>query len=139
MLFKKVFAIRFPYKQSNSGTDKSNNPGCNKLAYKTFDIVSLTESRFKRQHCDVAIVGGGIGGLYMAESLLRHKKETNVCVLERDTRLGGRIYDHVFPQVPDVYVGELFSWVGRVGSDDIGKGIVIAAGNMVSVLCIFFF
>ena len=57
--------------------------------------------------CDVAIVGGGLAGLYMAESLLRHKKETKVCVFERDTRLGGRIYDHVFPQVPDESVG---SW-----------------------------
>ncbi|XP_078374120.1 achacin-like isoform X3 [Oculina patagonica] len=59
--------------------------------------------------CDVGIVGGGISGLYMAESLLRHKKETKVCVFERDTRLGGRIYDHVFPQVPDESVG-LGAW-----------------------------
>ena len=44
----------------------------------------------------------------MAESLLRHKKETNVCVFEREVRLGGRIYDYVFPQVPDVYAGGLF-------------------------------
>ena len=43
----------------------------------------------------------------MAESLLRHKKETNVCLFEKSQRLGGRIYDHVFPQVPDVAVGEL--------------------------------
>lgn len=55
--------------------------------------------------CDVGIVGGGLAGLYMAESLLRHKKETKVCVFERDTRLGGRIYDYVFPQVPDESVG----------------------------------
>jgi len=57
--------------------------------------------------CDVGIVGGGLAGLYMAESLLRHKKETKVCVFERDTRLGGRIYDYFFPQVPDESVG---SW-----------------------------
>ena len=55
--------------------------------------------------CDVGIVGGGLAGLYMAESLLRHKKESTVCVFERDTRLGGRIYDYVFPQVPDESVG----------------------------------
>lgn len=55
--------------------------------------------------CDVGIVGGGLAGLYMAESLLRHKKETKVCVFERDTRLGGRIYDYFFPQVPDESVG----------------------------------
>ena len=56
--------------------------------------------------CDVAIVGGGLAGLYMAESLLRHKKETKVCVFERDVRLGGRIFDYVFPQVPDEVVGK---------------------------------
>lgn len=55
--------------------------------------------------CDVGIVGGGLAGLYMAESLLRHQKETKVCVFERDTRLGGRVYDYVFPQVPDESVG----------------------------------
>ncbi|XP_068753462.1 LOW QUALITY PROTEIN: flavin-dependent L-tryptophan oxidase VioA-like [Montipora capricornis] len=59
--------------------------------------------------CDVAIVGGGLSGLYMAESLLRHGKETQVCVFERDERLGGRILDHVFLQVPNVTVG-LGAW-----------------------------
>jgi len=53
----------------------------------------------------VAIIGGGIGGLYTAESLLRHGKETDVSVFERDVRLGGRIYDHGFPEVPDETVG----------------------------------
>lgn len=75
-------------------------------------MVSLKDGKSKGKdipkHCDVAIVGGGIGGLFMAESLLRHKKETDVCVFERHSRLGGRLYDYVFPQVPDVYVGELF-------------------------------
>ena len=51
--------------------------------------------------CDVVITGGGI-----MESLLRHGKENKVCVFERDARLGGRIYDYVFPQVPDTVVGE---------------------------------
>ena len=72
--------------------------------------VSLKDGKGKGKgipkHCDVAIVGGGIGGLYMAESLLRLHKETDVCVFERHTRLGGRLYDYVFPQVPDVYMGE---------------------------------
>ena len=55
--------------------------------------------------CEVAIVGGGLAGLYTAESLLRHGKETKVCVFEREARLGGRLYDHIFPQVPNVTVG----------------------------------
>ena len=62
-------------------------------------------------HCEVAIVGGGIGGLYTAESLLRHEKETNVCVFERNARLGGRFYDYVFPQVPDETVGRCIWFV----------------------------
>lgn len=88
-----------------------------------FILFTLKESKRKGrqipEHCDVAIVGAGIGGLYMAEALLRHEKETNVCVFERDTRLGGRIYDYVFPQVPDVYVGKLFNQGKVVG---VGRG-----------------
>ena len=95
-------------------------------------MYSLKESKregsYIPHHCDVAIVGGGIGGLYMAESLLRHKKETNVCVFERNTRLGGRIYDHVFPQVQDVYVGELFSQGGNGGGGGYGVGSDQAGG-----------
>ena len=60
----------------------------------------------RKKKCDVAIVGGGIAGLYTAETLLRKGKETNVCIFERETRLGGRLYDHVFPQVPDESVGQ---------------------------------
>ena len=42
----------------------------------------------------------------MAETLLRKKKETNVCVFEKESRFGGRILDHWFAQAPDVAVGE---------------------------------
>ena len=42
----------------------------------------------------------------MAETLLRKKKETNVCVLERESRFGGRILDYWFAQAPDVAVGK---------------------------------
>ena len=59
-------------------------------------------------NCHVAIVGGGIAGLYTAESLLRLKKETSVCVFERDNRLGGRFYDIRFKEAPDVSVGMVF-------------------------------
>ena len=62
-------------------------------------------------HCEVAIVGGGTGGLYTAESLLRHKKETKVCLFERNERLGGRFYDYVFPQVPNETVGRCIWFV----------------------------
>lgn len=80
--------------------------------------------------CDVAIVGGGLAGLYTAESLLRHKKETKVCVFERDVRLGGRIFDYVFPQVPDEVVGKCDDKVsqctrlGRTGVEYIKSRLV---------------
>ena len=56
--------------------------------------------------CDVAIVGGGISGLYVAETLLRLKKETNVCLFERDHRFGGRIRDHTFQRVSNIPVSK---------------------------------
>ena len=33
--------------------------------------------------------------------------ETNVCVFEREDRLGGKIFDFNFTQAPDVAVGKL--------------------------------
>ena len=36
--------------------------------------------------CDVVVVGGGISGMYMAETLMRMKKEDNVCLFEKDSR-----------------------------------------------------
>lgn len=52
--------------------------------------------------CDVVVVGGGISGLYMAETLMRLKKERNVCLFEKDSRFGGRNYDHRFKQAPNI-------------------------------------
>ena len=43
----------------------------------------------------------------MAETLLREKKETSVCVFEKEDRFGGRILDHWFPQAPNVTVGKV--------------------------------
>ena len=42
----------------------------------------------------------------MAETLLRKKNETNVCVFEKESRFGGRILDHWFTQAPDIAVGK---------------------------------
>ena len=43
----------------------------------------------------------------MAETLLRKKKETSVCVFEKEDRFGGRIFDYRFPQAPDISVGKV--------------------------------
>jgi len=42
----------------------------------------------------------------MAETLLRKKKETSVCVFEKESRFGGRILDHWFTEAPDIAVGK---------------------------------
>ena len=42
----------------------------------------------------------------MAETLLRKKKETSVCVYEKENRFGGRILDYWFDQASDIAVGK---------------------------------
>ena len=59
--------------------------------------------------CDVVVVGGGISGMYMAETLMRMKKEDNVCLFEKDSRFGGRIYDFRFSQAPNISISKLVS------------------------------
>ena len=65
--------------------------------------------------CDVVVVGGGISGMYMAETLMRMKKEDNVCLFEKDSRFGGRIYDHRFSQAPNISISKLVSKETRLG------------------------
>ncbi|XP_067016631.1 L-amino-acid oxidase-like [Acropora muricata] len=55
--------------------------------------------------CGVVIVGGGVGGLLLAYMLLEKKIERNVCIFEKENRLGGKIYDHFFSEAPDISVG----------------------------------
>ena len=42
----------------------------------------------------------------MAYALLDNRNETNVCIFEREDRLGGKIFDFNFTQAPDVAVGK---------------------------------
>ncbi|NBS17138.1 MAG: hypothetical protein EBT06_12275 [Gammaproteobacteria bacterium] len=51
----------------------------------------------KNLKCEVAIIGGGPGGLYSAYRL-GPKLDKRVCVFERENHLGGRLYDE--PLVP---------------------------------------
>ncbi len=40
------------------------------------------------EHCDIAVVGGGILGLAVARELTARRPQASVCVLERETELG---------------------------------------------------
>ena len=42
----------------------------------------------------------------MAYMLLVKKVETSVCIFEKENRLGGKIFDHVFSQAPEISVGQ---------------------------------
>lgn len=55
---------------------------------------------------DVAIVGAGVSGLYVAWRLLTQGKATRVAVFEADDRIGGRLLSTSPPGVPDM-VAEL--------------------------------
>ena len=48
----------------------------------------------------------GVGGLLLAHMLLEKKIERNVCIFEKENRLGGKIYDHFFSEAPDISVGQ---------------------------------
>jgi len=72
-------------------------------------LLVFTESSLRLMSCDVAVVGGGISGMYMAETLLRMKKEDNVCLFEKDSIFGGRVYDYRFSQAPNISISKLVS------------------------------
>ena len=72
-------------------------------------LLVLKESSLRPISCDVVVVGGGISGMYMAETLMRMKKEDNVCLFEKDSRFGGRDYDYRFSQAPNVSISKLLS------------------------------
>ncbi|HEV3086613.1 MAG TPA: NAD(P)/FAD-dependent oxidoreductase, partial [Candidatus Elarobacter sp.] len=55
-----------------------------------------------RKPVDVAIVGGGVSGLYSAWRLKENDPEKNVVVYERDYRTGGRLLSAVPPGMDDL-------------------------------------
>jgi hypothetical protein len=64
------------------------------LALLALLVPSLSAQNGGRKQiaCDVAILGGGAGGLHTAFRL-GAKLGANVCLFEKENRLGGRIYD----------------------------------------------
>ena len=57
--------------------------------------------------CNVVVVGGGIAGMVMAETLTRMKKEDNVCLFEKESRFGGRNFDVRFSQAPNISISKI--------------------------------
>ena len=48
----------------------------------------------------------GAAGLVLARELLSSGSETNVCIFEKENRLGGKIFDYRFPEAPNITVGK---------------------------------
>lgn len=86
-----------------------NERGKGDITRATGDQAGNQEPHLKQMTCDVVVVGGGISGLYMAETLMRLKKENNVCLFEKDSRFGGRNYDFRFQRAPNISIN-LGSW-----------------------------
>jgi monoamine oxidase len=42
-------------------------------------------------HCDVAVIGAGISGVYAAYRIITKSARTSVCLFESETRIGGRL------------------------------------------------
>ena len=83
------------------------------ISFSTFDLrfplFVYEESSLRPMSCDIVVAGGGISGMYMAETLMRMKKENNVCLFEKDSRFGGRDYDYRFSQAPNISISKLVS------------------------------
>ncbi|XP_078353224.1 putative flavin-containing monoamine oxidase AofH isoform X1 [Oculina patagonica] len=88
----------------------AHEKGKEKYAQVNDDPARLEEeSSFTPMSCDVVVVGGGISGLYMAETLMRMKKEDNVCLFEKESRFGGRDFDVRFSRAPNISIS-LGAW-----------------------------
>ena len=59
------------------------------------------------------MVGGGVSGLYMAETLMRRKKEHDVCLFEKDSRFGGKNYDVAFKRAQNVSLSKKLLIMGN--------------------------
>lgn len=60
-----------------------------------FSVQAQSEQVQSEIDCTVAVVGGGVSGLYTAYQLSKQPwlNPKNICLFEKDSRLGGRVFD----------------------------------------------
>lgn len=54
------------------------------------------------EHYDVAVIGGGVSGVYTAWRLKEEKPELRVALFEYSDRIGGRLYSYPMPGMPHI-------------------------------------
>ena len=77
--------------------------------YNLFVLYKEEESSLTPMSCDAVVIGGGISGMYMAETLMRMKKEDKVCLFEKESRFGGRDLDVRFSRAPNISICKDYS------------------------------
>ena len=71
-------------------------------------------NKTKKKEYDIIIVGGGIAGLYMMYNVLLQRPDLKVLLLEKNERLGGRIYTH--HETVDGIAYHMDLGAGRIGT-----------------------
>jgi monoamine oxidase len=80
----------------------------------------------RRPHVDIAVVGAGIAGLYLASRLLSEPKYQvkSIALFDTADRVGGRILSVFVPEVP--YIADLGAM--RYLPEQIPSGIILSSG-----------
>lgn len=56
------------------------------------------------ESCDIAIIGAGVSGTYLAYRLANEYPNANICIYETSNRIGGRLLTIHLPKMPNVPV-----------------------------------
>jgi lysine 2-monooxygenase len=94
--------------------------------------------KYKRPNVDIAIIGAGVAGLYVAWRLLSEAKSyaKSIALFDSADRVGGRIYSVTVPGVPYVtdlgamrYLPEQILVQSLIAQDDRGPTLVLRPGT----------
>ena len=89
-------------KMADSRSGKSGSPGQQNDEFTYNHLAGRKETECPDGIVDVAIVGGGVSGMYAAWRLLKNSPSTKVVLLEADSRFGGRLFSVNLPGMPNV-------------------------------------